>query len=515
MLAKVFSVAHFGLDTVKIEVEVDVAGRGFPGLHLVGLPSKAVEEAKERVRSAIVNSGIDFPSRSRIVVNLAPADLVKEGSCYDLPIALAILLASGMVSFDRKIFNESFFYGELSLDGSLRHSKGVFLLADFARREKIANIFIPKLSANEAACVTGAKIFPVESLPSLLNHFAGVKKILPLEKISISKLLTETEAEFDMADIIGQYQAKRALEIAAAGNHNVFMKGPPGSGKTMLSRAMVGIMPPLTEEESMEVTKIYSVSGNIKIGDFIVRSRPFRAPHHTISRVGLIGGGANLSPGEVSMAHRGILFLDELPEFPRNVLEAIRQPLEDRRVVISRAAGTVSFPCYFLMIAASNPCPCGFLAHPKKPCRCSQIEISRYQKRISGPILDRIDIHLNVPPVDPEKLGKYKNVLEEKSIVIRERVIRARNRQLVRFKALKLPFVSNSEMGPRDIKKVCRISEDGQRLLLQAAQSFNLSARGYFKTIKIAQTIADLTGEDEIASEFIAEALQYLPKTED
>lgn len=515
MLAKIFSIASHGLETLKVEVEVDVAGRGFPGLHIVGLPSKAVEEAKERVRAAVVNSGIDFPSRSRIVINLAPADLVKEGSCYDLPIALAILVASGQINPSLSFFKNSLFYGELSLDGSLRHTRGVFLLADFAKREGFNRVFAPEASVNEAACFKGIKVFPIASLSALLNHLLEIKLITPLKKIAVNKLLVGTEAEFDMADVIGQFHAKRALEIAAAGNHNVFMKGPPGSGKTMLARAMIGIMPPLTEEESLEVTKIYSLVGEVKPGEFIVRRRPFRAPHHTISRVGLIGGGTNLQPGEVSMADRGILFMDELPEFPRNVLESLRQPIEDRKVVISRASGSVMFPSQFLLVAASNPCPCGFSGHPKKPCRCFSGEIIRYHKRISGPILERIDIHIEVPPVEPEKLQQHQKVVQENSDEIRQRVIKARKLQLSRFLKLGLKLKSNNEMGPKDIKKICKLEKSAQDLLSQASASFSLSARSYFKVIRIAQTIADLLGKEEIGAEFIAEALQYLPKTEE
>lgn len=400
MLTKVLSVASYGLKAVDIEVEVNVAEKGFPGFGIVGLASKAVEEAKERVKTAIINSDIEFPT-AKITINLAPADLPKDGSCYDLPIAIGIISAAGEI---KNLPEKSYFYGELSLDGGLRHTKGVFLLAVLAKEQGIKNIFVPRLCANEASVIEGINVFPVDNLKNLIRHLKNEKLIEPLKIINREELFSNFQAEFDFNEILGQEQAKRALEIAAAGGHNIFMMGPPGSGKTMLSRAIPGILPDLTEKESLEVTKIFSITGNIPAGGSLVRQRPFRSPHHTTSQVGLIGGGSYPKPGEISLSHRGVLFLDEFPEFGRNTLEALRQPLEDGYVTVSRASGSVTFPAQFMLVAAANPCPCGFLGDPKKECRCNIHQIMNYQKKLSGPIMDRIDLHLNVPAVDVNKL---------------------------------------------------------------------------------------------------------------
>ena len=507
MLIKVPSAANLGLKTIKVEVEVNVAKKGLPTLNIVGLPSKAVDESKERVKTAIINSGLQFPG-NRIVVNLAPADIPKEGSFYDLPIALGILSSTNHI----RLPESSLFFGELSLDGTLRHAKGALLLALFAKEKGIKNIFIPKQSANEAAVIKGVNVYPVKSLKALLKHLSDEELIEPAQYQEKGIEPIEIQAEFDMKEVIGQEQAKRAMEIAAAGGHNLFMLGSPGCGKTMLARALPGILPTLTEDESLEVTKIYSVSGYIPPEGSVIKTRPFRAPHHTISNVGLIGGGSYPQPGEVSLAHRGVLFLDEFNEFPRSVLEALRQPMEDGYLTISRSKEKATFPAQFMLVASANPCPCGYLNHPKKVCTCTERQIQKYRKRISGPILDRIDLHIELPEVDTKKLNediKLSNRLEN-SHQIRKRVVRARKRQEKRFKNER--FFTNAEMKNRHIKKYCHLTKEVKQLLHQASSTFHLSARVYYKMIKVARTIADLEGSSEITSSHMAEALQYRPK---
>src|SRR3989344_610988 len=508
MLSKIFSAATVGLSSIPVEVEVDVSATGLPSFTIVGLPDKAVEESKERVRSAIKNSGAEFPDR-RITVNLAPADLPKEGPAYDVSIALGILVASGQVGADLK---KSLVFGELSLDGSLRHTNGTLPLVLLAQEKNFLEVFLPAVNAEEAAIVGGVNIYPVKNIRQLVEHLMNIHQIELQEHLEFNSLKSELDFIFDMADIAGQEHAKRALEIAAAGGHNLFMHGVPGAGKTMLARAFASILPELSKEEALEVTKIYSISGNLPQGESIIKYRPFRSPHHTTSRIGLIGGGSRPKPGEISLAHRGVLFLDEFPEFPRHVLESLRQPMEDGIVQISRAVGTMHYPARFTLIAAANPCPCGYYGSQKKQCTCLPGSISRYRKKLSGPILDRIDLHVEVPEVKLRKLTAEK-LDGERSDVIRKRVQAACARQRTRFRDRKI--LSNAEMNSREVRELCLLDATSKSLLTSATAQMGLTARSYFKIIKIARTIADLSGEKEIAANHLAEALQYRPKDVD
>ncbi|QQG44407.1 MAG: YifB family Mg chelatase-like AAA ATPase [Candidatus Roizmanbacteria bacterium] len=501
MLAKVFSGTTIGLDGVLIDVEVDVANRGFPTFTIVGLPSKAVDEAKDRVKAAIVNTSFELPD-SKITVNLAPADIPKMGSSFDLPMAIGILAASGIINPD--LLTTSLIIGELSLEGNIRKVPGVISIALMAKEKGIKSLFIPSSIAKEATIVEGIAVYAVSSLLDLILHLNSQKLLTSLESEKIEYNKENEEKGVDFSDIKGQQQAKRALEIAAAGFHNIHLTGPPGAGKTLLSRAFPSILPFMEKEEIMDVSKIYSVTGLMGNNNFICE-RPFRSPHHTTSRIGLIGGGTHPTPGEISLAHRGVLFLDELPEFPRSVLESLRQPLEDGKVTISRANGSLTFPSRFLLLAASNPCPCGYLGHPKKNCNCSPSSLSKYKKRISGPLLDRIDLHIHVPPVDQDKLsGDEKS---EQSSQIRERVVKARKIQNKRFKLKRIK--TNGEMSQIEIKESCQFTEGAKQFLRQAISQLSLSARSYFKIIKVAQTIADLNERDVIEEVFVAEALQF------
>src|SRR3990172_9526322 len=513
MLAKIISAAVVGLDAVPITVEVDIAAMGLPSFTIVGLPDKAVEESKERVRAAIKNTGADFPPK-RITVNLAPAHLPKEGPAYDLPIALGILIASEQLS--PRDLSDTIVLGELSLDGSVRRIWGVLPYALLAKSKKIRNLFIPKDNIGEAQVVDKITVYPVSDLKGLFEHFATshlpkIQKnpIIPakFKKQSFSQVI---DSQYDFENIRGQESAKRALEIASAGGHNILMKGPPGAGKTLMARSFSAILPKLTFEESLEVTKIYSVANLLNQETPIITARPFRSPHHTTSNIGLIGGGNVPRPGEISLAHRGVLFLDEFPEFPRHVLEALRQPMEDGHITVSRAAGSVKFPCRFSLVAAANPCPCGFFQDESKPCTCSPSAITRYQKRISGPILDRIDIHVSVPAVKVEKLTKEINA--EPSAKIQSRVQSAKEIQIRRFKGTKI--TSNAEMSNKQLKAFCNLDEQSTLLLKQAISKLNLSARAFHRVIKIARTIADLEGSPKIKSNHVAEALQYRPQAE-
>ena len=507
-LAKVLSGAILGLESTPVTIEVNIDDTGFPGFTIVGLADKAVEESKERVRSAIKSCGLEFP-RHRLVVNLTPADLPKKGALFDLPIALGIIIASGIIDVD---VSDALFFGELSLDGELRFTPGAISLGMLARKLGLTKIYLPEVNAIEAAFIPEIKSYGVKTLKDVVAHLQE-NYLEPVPTQDFKKLLEDCETFLtDFGEVRGQDHAKRGLEIAAAGGHNIAMKGPPGSGKTMLARSIPSILPKLTPEEAFEVTKIYSVTGNLPQGSAFMKSRPFRSPHHTTSRIGLIGGGSHPTPGEISLAHRGVLFLDEFPELDRSTLEALRQPLEDGMVSVSRAAGTLTFPCRFILVVASNPCPCGNKGAAGKKCICTQTQIDRYKKRVSGPILDRIDIHVEVPAVEFDKLVNTGDAREEEmSLAIRERVQRARAIQDERFK--NLGITCNAEMSSKLVKQFCELDEAGTRTIKNAVSSMGLSARGYFRVLKVARTIADLKDCEKITEDHLAEALQYRVQT--
>jgi magnesium chelatase family protein len=473
---------------------------------LVGLPDTAVQESRERVQTAVKNAGLHFP-RHRIVVNLSPASIRKEGPAYDLPIALGVIMLAGHLPSD--VVEKALVVGELSLDGIVRHTRGLLPMAATARANGYNRMFVPEMDAGEAALIPDLEVIPVKSLADLYNHLSGRRLIEPYQPSS-SDELEPLFIPTDLSEIKGQEHVKRALEVSAAGGHNVLMVGSPGAGKTLLARAMPGILPEMSIEESLDVTRIYSVADQLPPGTPLIKHRPFRAPHHTISHAGLVGGGNIPKPGEISLAHRGVLFLDEFPEFGSRVLEVMRQPMEDKTVTISRAKGSLTFSANFQLIAAMNPCPCGYWGDTQKPCGCAPAVVTKYQKRISGPLLDRIDIHIEVPRVDYEKLSSDR--IGETSEVIRKRVQAARNIQQQRFASSHSDIICNADMRVGEIRQFCKLQDEGQSLMRAAMTQLNLSARAYHRILKLSRTIADLAGSEEIQSSHLAEALQYRPK---
>ncbi len=501
MISEVKSVALNGIDGYAVNVETDISN-GMPGFDIVGLPDVAVKESKERIRAAVKNSGMVMPSK-RITVNLAPADVKKEGSHFDLPIALGILSASEQMRKD--IFSDSVFFGELSLNGELRKVSGVLPMVISAYQGGIKKVFVPMENVKEAAVVSDVEVYGVESLKGLAKHFTNEKPIKPEEVNLVEILTSKDKIKYDFADVKGQFYVKRALEIAAAGGHNILMIGPPGSGKTMLAQRIPSILPDMSFEEALEITKVHSIAGTLSDKKPIITERPFRHPHHTISSVGLSGGGTHPRPGEISLSHNGVLFLDELPEFKRDALEIMRQPLEDGEITITRVGGTVTYPCSVMLVASMNPCPCGYYGDSVRECTCSQSQIVKYMSKISGPLLDRIDLHIEVPSVKYDELETKEK--GESSENIKARADEARKIQLKRYKDCGI--YSNSQLTPDLMNQYCTPSKDAGELLKQAYESLGLSARAHNRILKVARTIADLAGAENIEAEHIAEAIQY------